>query len=347
MRFFLTTFCLLLLLFSNVVSAKIVYSLIDDGIVGKNPNGVYVMDDNGKNITLLADTRGALSARWSPDGKHILFSRWQVPYKPQGKHIFLINADGDNIRQLTGLNDVFTDIYPSFLPHGKSILFVRNNKGARVMDLESGEIRKIGDSLLIKPDLSPDGKYIVYTEYVPNVLKKVSNIWIMNADGSNRSPLLPSAHRDGLIIDRRIPRWARYGKRIVYMECRYKAEKFGPATVAMPQGFHYFIYDLNTRELRELDGIPKELKASSIDWMDNDKSLVFGACKILRLLERNIINVCSTYNFYKYHIGTGEIMQLADHLLGKPVSVDWIRDDAHAVSPIEKLTTQWGELKRK
>ena len=355
MRLLLATFCLVLLLFSTIASAKIVFSLRDVSI-DKDVNGVYVMDDNGNNITLLSDTQGSRTARWSPDGRQILFSRRSKG--TTGRYIFLINADGNNIRQLTGLHEVSIDFFPSFLQRGKSILFVRSNEGVRVMnvmDLESGEIRKIGDLdfLPVNPYLSPNGQYIVYTEHVPNVLRKVSNIWIMNADGSNRNQMLPPAPSDGLIfdrliIDRRHPRWNRYGNRIVYMERRYKATKFGPGIVAVSQGYHYFIYHLDSGELRELDGIPKELEADSIDWMDNDESLVFSACK--RTLFGWDDNIYPPYRFHKYHIATGEISDLADHR-GEPISVDWIRDDAHdpvyAVSRVGKLTMKWGELKRK
>ena len=355
MRLLLATFCLVLLLFSTIASAKIVFSLRDVSI-HEDVNGVYVMDDNGNNITLLTKNTFTTS-RWSPDGRQIVFSG---PSKEKtGRYIFLIDPNGNNIKQLTGLHEVSIDLYPSLFPNGKSLLFFRNNKGPRnkglrVMDLESREIRIIGDFPLIYPDLSPNGQYIVYTKFVSSILKEVSNIWIMNADGSDQNQLLPPAPRvvglilNRLIIDRRHPRWNRYGNRIVYMERRYKATKFGPGIVAVSQGYHYFIYHLDSGELRELDGIPKELEADSIDWMDNDESLVFSACQ--RTLFGWDDNIYPPYRFYKYHITTGEISDLADHR-GEPISVDWIRDDAHdpvyAVSRVGKLTMKWGELKRK
>ncbi len=333
MRLLLSAILVVLLFSSTITSAKIVFSLRDAGVDKDVITGVYVMDDNGKNITLINDTQGSSTARWSPDGRQILFSRRNHPEEPTGMAIFLINTDGKKIRQLTGLNEVFYDRSPSFLPDRKSILFVRYYKGVRVMNLESNEIRVIGDFQINEPDISPNGQYIVYTEYVPNVLRKGSNIWIMNVDGSNRSPLLPPAPDDGLIYDRRNPRWDRYGNQIVFMERRYKATKFGPGRVAISQGFHYFIYDLDSRELRELEGIPIELEAECIDWMDNDNSLVFSACK--RTLFERDLRIYPPYRFYKYHIATGEISVLAEHL-GEPIAVDWIRDDAHSVSSDRK-----------
>ena len=338
------------MLFSTIASAKIVFNLLDAGS-DQDVDGVYVMDDNGMDITLLNGTLGAGRARWSPDGKQIMFS--QNIEGTAGNYIFLINPDGNNMRQITGPHEVSTDIYPFFFGSGKSIHFYRHNKGAlvvNIMDLESGEIRKIGelDFLFTQPDLSPNGKFIVYTE--PYGRSRVSNIWIMNADGSNPKQLLPPAPSDKLIIDRRHPRWNRYGDRIVFLERRYKAVEFEPAILNISQGIHYFIYHVDSEELHELEGIPKELDADSIDWMDHDESLVFSACERTLFGPEPVENIFPQYRFYKYHITTSEISVLADHP-GEPLSVDWIRDDAHdpvyAVSRGGKLTTLWGELKRK
>lgn len=352
----LPTCCFVLMLYSTIASAKIVFTLRDDGR-DRDINGVYVMDDNGMDITLLNDTVGSRNASWSPDGKQIMFSKYTN--ETAGRYIFLINPDGNNMRQITGLHEESTDINPFFFQRGKSIHFVRSNEGVRVvnvMDLESGEIRKIGDLdfLPVNPDLSPNGKYIVYTEHVVSISRGVSNIWMMNADGSNRTQLLPPVTRvpgmvfNQLIIDRRHPRWNQHGDQIVYTERRYKFVEFEPAILAIYQGIHYLIYDFKSGQVRELEGIPKELDADSIDWMDNDESLVFSACK--RALFERDENIFPHYRFYKYHIPTGEISVLADHP-GEPHSVDWISDDPHdhvyAVSRVGKLTTLWGELKRK
>ncbi len=352
MRLLLATYCLLLMLFSTIASAKIVYTLRDAGS-DKDVDSLYVMDDNGMDITLLNNTLDSRYARWSPDGKQIMFSKHTKGIS--GRYIFMINPDGNNMRQITGLHEVSTDIYPFFFGRGKSIHFYRYSKGSYgllVMDLGSGEIRKIGelDFRPTNPDLSPNGKFVVYTEHVYNLFRKVSNIWIMNADGSNRKQLLPPAPSNKMIIDRRHPRWNRYGDRIVFLERRYKAVEIEPAIHAIYWGIHYFIYHVNSGELHELEGIPKELDADCIDWMDQDESLVFSACERTLFKQQPEDEIFPQYRFYKYHIATGEISVLAAHP-GEPQSVDWIRDDAHdpvyAVSRVGKLTTLWGELKRK
>ncbi len=81
--------CLLLLLFGTVAEAKIVFSSRRDGV-----EGVYVMDDDGSNQTLLTED-GKLRPTprcWSPDGKQIMFRSRAGEY--------LMDPDGTNIRKL-------------------------------------------------------------------------------------------------------------------------------------------------------------------------------------------------------------------------------------------------------
>ena len=95
MRTIITTGCLILML-STVASAKIVFDSKRDGV-----QGIYVMDDDGSNLTLLTDTLSPTFPRWSPDGKQIVFERQVHPHDTQRSHLFMMNADGTNLHQLT------------------------------------------------------------------------------------------------------------------------------------------------------------------------------------------------------------------------------------------------------
>ena len=79
--------CLLLLFLSTAAHAKIVFGSTRDGVPG-----IYVMDDDGSNQTLLTESeelRPHLSI-WSPDGKQILFKgRIHGAYT-----LFLMDPDG-------------------------------------------------------------------------------------------------------------------------------------------------------------------------------------------------------------------------------------------------------------
>jgi hypothetical protein len=89
MRILLTIFCLIVLL-STVADTKIVFSSKRDGI-----SGIYVMNDDGSNVTLQTDKLSSNYPRWSPD-------RMQVnPPENREYNLFLMNASGTNVHPLT------------------------------------------------------------------------------------------------------------------------------------------------------------------------------------------------------------------------------------------------------
>src|SRR6266487_5905687 len=63
------------------------------------------------------------------------------------------------------------------------------------------------------PQISPDGKKIVYVRRFadPMTDKRYSNLWIINADGSDHRPLTTGNHGDSS------PRWSPDGTRIAYL----------------------------------------------------------------------------------------------------------------------------------
>ena len=65
-----TTLCLVLLLFSTVASAKILFNSYRNGVWG-----IYIMDDDGSNVTQLTNTLRPRAPAWSPDGKQIVFKK--------------------------------------------------------------------------------------------------------------------------------------------------------------------------------------------------------------------------------------------------------------------------------
>ena len=328
----------LILLLSTVANAKIVFDSKRDGV-----KEIYVMNDDGSNVTLLTDTLSPFAPRWSPDGKQIVFNRRVIRHDTQRFHLFMMNADGTNVRQLTPPHTGW-DMHPSFSPDGKSILFTRykdKKHSLCVLSLESGAVKQISDLGASKPEWSPDGKQIVFSS-IPVVGGDGGNIWIMTANGFNARELLPPPPKEKLIISRWNPRWSPNGRQILYTEDHDTLAQIGNVIHYIPQAYHYLIFYRNGKHIRELK-IPKNLRPQGIAWMDNGQSVLFSAVE--RKLNQPVLDDAqSRYNIYKYHIETGKITRLTNHP-GQDVSVDWIGDNIYSVSPSGKMPTQWGELK--
>ena len=148
-----TLICYLLLM-PMLATAKLVFNSDVDG-----KRGLYVMDDNGDNMTLLTDVLGPSLPRWSPDGKQIVFVKDVKKDDPfQRRHLFLMNSDGTNVRQLTPPPIDGWDTQASFSPDGKSVIFRRyeRNEDERkhslnVIDIASGHVKQVSNLKVQNP----------------------------------------------------------------------------------------------------------------------------------------------------------------------------------------------------
>ena len=154
----------------------------------------------------------------SPDGTHIAFVR----YTPddQGSDIYVANADGSAVRQLTsGQKFNWT---PRWSPDGRRILFetTRNDdaqasghkggghRDAYVMDPDGGHPTNLTtNSYGHQPSWSPDGQSIAFMSFNP---KGKCNIFIMPADGSARQDISHGTTRDSE------PAWSPDGQWIAF-----------------------------------------------------------------------------------------------------------------------------------
>lgn len=336
--------CLLVLLtFGMVADAKIVFSSTRDGIAG-----IYVMDDDGSNQTLIredGDRWNPFPYCWSPDGQLIAFYGLH-----QGYGLYVMHLDGTNVRKLPiPKGHAFGRV--SFSPDSKSLVFNMRVKidgkykySVNVMNIETGEIKEITDVLAINCDLSPDSELIVFSK--PGVVGQhnSSTIWVMGSEGQNPRELVPPPVRGRF----KGPRWSPDGKQIVYLYDDYAWERrpeVGDATFLIYKEHRYLICDRNGKNIKQLR-IPKDWRPIKIDWMDDGESVVFSAYVGLPLDEPGPPpDQYPPCNIYKYHIWTNTITRLTDHP-GKDSSLDWISDDVLPVSPKGKKKVTLGTLKQ-
>ncbi len=331
---------LLLLGLATVARAKIIFGSKRNGV-----QGVYVMDDDGSNQTLLIEGGNAFPESWSPDGKQILFSR-------NVSVLFLMNPDGTNVRQLTEDDDSYIGKC-SFSPDGNFIVYNgtdeidgKSKSSVQVLNIKTGKIKVILDRLVVQCDWSPDGKHIIFAE--PTRPGRSSTIWIMDADGHNPRKLIPTPGRqaDNFTIYRERPRWSPDGQKIVWTEVEDKWEFVPNVGGARVFGaFRYMTCNRDGTNIKQLR-IPKDRICYGIDWMDDGESVVFSARVGVPLNEPLVGAFLRLPSYiYKYHIRTGDITQLT-HDPGWDQTIDWISDDVLPVSPQGKKKVTWGTVKQ-
>ena len=325
-------------------NAKILFNSEVPGFKIITPtDGFYVMDDDGSNVTLLTNQPRARSPMWSPDGKSIVYT--------VRRSIYLMDADGGNMQEITAPPVGINDSHPFFSPDGKYIVFRRHvdakhNSSLNVLNLKTGKIKELAEVDAVAPNWSPDGKYIVFASSI-NVNGMGSGIWRINADGSNLRELLPSKLHGHSILSLSRPRWSPDSRKIVYTQMKYHWRRIDANLESLiREEFQYIICDKNGKTLQKLR-IPKDFLPGGIDWMDDGKSIVFSALKypINEPPPKQGQENYPILNIYKYHIDTGTLTQLTD-TVQHDQTVDWISDDVLSVSPKGKMQTQWGVIKQ-
>ena len=342
--------CIVLILFSTVADAKILFSVRHD--IHKGDEGVYVMDDNGDNVTQLLrnDIDEKYEPRWSSNGKRIGV---RIYHSFHGG-LYLMNPDGSNIQKFIGRDELRGNIRQfDFSPDGNSIVFSmneeinnKNKRSVRVINIRTRKIKKIADALNIAQlDWSPDGKYIIFSTPVQLGGERAGNsIYIMDADGDNIREVLAPPIGGELNIGRWAPKWSSNGKYFVYRQIDYTWEERKPEILSMiTKAFRFFIADKDGNTVKRLN-IPIDMSCIDIDWMDDDKSVVFtGRKAALNELPLGW-GENPPHTIYKYHIETGEMRRLTD-FEGDHFNIDWISDGVLSVSPEGKKPTQWGAIK--
>lgn len=165
---------------------------------GSNRRVVFDVDGKGLDPELVKKgLAGAFQPAWSPDSQWIAFGlgSW-FQERARGKATLMrVRRDGTDWEPLTD-GSVHSG-FPSYSADGQSIIFRvwgAQDKGLRVIDLDTRKIRVLTNEYDNLPFWSPDGKRIVFTRKVDAVN---FDIFTIRPDGSDLQRLTTNRGNDG------------------------------------------------------------------------------------------------------------------------------------------------------
>lgn len=173
---------------------------------------IFTMDITGRHIRQLTDNTGARdnAPAWSPDGTRIAFSR--AVADEEQPEIWVMDADGGNQVQLTFTEFFVFDTEPSWSPDGRRIVFHSNrawpmdSQDLYVMDADGGNVQPLAAHPNGLDDVFPrwtaDGTQVFFTTFAGASGRPREDIWVVDADGTDRFNLSRDPAADFLVDPR-------------------------------------------------------------------------------------------------------------------------------------------------
>jgi Tol biopolymer transport system component len=182
---------------------------------------VYTINAQGKGLKRLTNNGASGFARWSPDGRWIIFIT-VAPLTGQGV-ITTMRPDGSHKRSLTSQFEL-GNYLPTYSPNGSAITFGSSIGGlvsaAWIMNGHGQDRKRLtAPPMEAAPnDFSPDGRFILFWNHNSSPLPTA--IWRMNIDGTHQTQLTHPGSKHDLA-----PNYSPDGTKIVFASDRISDDR--------------------------------------------------------------------------------------------------------------------------
>ncbi len=302
---------------AQIFESRIVFSSNRDG-----DWDIYSMDVNGNNVVQLTDhPAGDGYPACSPNGRRIAF----ISGRGITPDLYVMGSDGGNVLRLT--QDNLFEARASWSPDGRRIAFSSfrwdvGNSEIYAMDADGeNEINltkhKWHD---VTPSWSLDGSKIAFCSYRDGGFRTPRHIFVMNADGTGRRNLT----RDTGLTTNEFPTCSPDGRKVAFQSQRFFRD--GSRN-------DIFVITTDGKELEQLTDGPRDSRYPA--YSPDGTKIAFASSRDedahIYLMDTNGRN--------------------AVKLTRSPPGADnsqpsWL-PGALVVTPNGKLSTSWGEIKRK
>ncbi len=324
MRILILVACLWLA--TSTLDAKIVFRSRRDGEGAQ----IYTMNSDGSHQTRIThDPTNAMSPAWSSNGRQIVFDSERGSKEGQTDiNVWVIDADGKNLRQLTFHPGAWDD-YPYWSPDGTQIAFSSDRLSQEgkppkyemyVMAPDGSNIKQVTDvGFASQARWSPDGEWILFE----GIIDQVRHIYAIRPDGTDLWQVSAPLPERAMYLGG----WSPDGKRIVYaaaFHARVTNVKMIIASVHPSRRAKVF--------KREVVPLPKMSGLATVSFGADGKSILFAGRRF------------GNWDIYRFRLDTHELIQLTDALRGDMGPREW--NPRLSVSPRrETLPQTWGRMK--
>ncbi len=223
----------------------------------------WVMNADGSDQKRLLSIT-ARSRKWSPDSTQVVFS--SKSSKEDYSDIYVIDADGGNLTQLTDTSD-FSEGSPDWSPDGTRIIYSVEGE-IWVMNADGSNQKR----LLIKAyslEWSRDSTQIVFSSGSAKGFD--SDIYVIDADSGNLTQLTDT--RD---YDESSPTWSPDGTQIVFSSYSHKEEKSD-----------IYVIDADGSNKRKLTRSKDMIAYSRPAWSPDGSKIVFVSNEYKMVIEHS------------------------------------------------------------